>query len=453
MVRVTVVLLAILSMTLPLFAQANLINQCTTECSRRICLPEDFTPGGLQGCFRNCRRNCEARLRTVVLHPKYYLLTIIYAPPGCTSSANAPCIDRGSVLYSTESTTGSTTSVSSSFTSGSNLSVERNLSIAGISLFDTTSSTGFATTVTQTNSLTVSKGEGLQLRADGNGDGIDHGNDIFVLLLNPAVVVQSLGAGSNWNMGLAGASAITLNVAASELRNPATMPAGVAAEFQRRGFTAADFLTILAQDPFAAGATTVDPARFARTRWTLSYRPPTTTGACLLASPFITNDLLQEHVLQTQAEYSVGLATHIPLLRLTSQDQFTFTSTNTQATRRGSGNRAQTTIPCPSQNYTGPVLMDIYWDTLYSSFLFATNTDPILQAGVVIGANGDPLRNEEVVLHIGGETRYTVTDNEGRYQFAAPGGSQDNAGATGLLLVRNTRTSVTTGENSRVRIE
>lgn len=407
-------------------------------------------------CINSCRARCQQQLRTTPIHPKYYVLSIIYAPPGCTSTAGGfQCPARGSVTYTAGTTTGTTSSVSNSFTSGTSVSTDRSLSFFGVNI-DFTDTSSIATSTEQRDSLTVSRREEGSTITEGVRDGIDHGQDLFILLLNPVVLVQSLGrlTSVDWNLGIGGPSALTLPVSVSELRNPNTMPAPVAAEFQRRGFTAADFQSILALNPFANGGTTIDPARYARTTESMPYRAPVLGGSCTVTTKRISNDLLREHTASSTMSYTTSLLTRIELLRLSQQDSFTFTSSSSMSSRAGSSSSAFAVIPCPSPAFTGSPLMDVYWDTVYQSFLFAPNNDPIAHEGRILDQSGRPVAHEEVALTIDGETHYTVTDNDGRYVFAAPA-SEIRSGSerTGRLVTRTTRETVNLRTPSTVRMQ
>jgi hypothetical protein len=292
------------------------------------------------------------------------------------------------------------------------------------------------------------------------GDDVDHNQDIFVLLTNPAVMIESLGHRANWNMGFDGPSPETVHVTVGELKDPRTMRATVRDRLVNQlGFTPADFTAILAQDPLANSATAIDPARFSRTRWSVPYEPPVTTPACaangncpcLSFTKYVTNDVLAEQTTETQSQYTTSLLTHVNLLDLTSGDNFTFTTTSTATSRQSSTNSAATTITCPSPSYTGSVNMDIYWDTLYHSFMYAQNHDPIVHRGRVLDENGQPLRQEEVAFTFNGTTRYTITDNDGRYRFT--GALAEPVRATGQLVIRKTKKTVPLATPSEMRIQ
>jgi hypothetical protein len=340
------------------------------------------------------------------------------------------------------------------------LTVDRSFTFAGINLFDSSSTSGYTTTTQQTDTLAVSKAASETLSLDGGGDGINHDRDLFILMLNPAILVESAGSRAHWNFGIDGPSILTLQVSAGELKNPALMPSPVAEEFSRRGFTSNDFGTILRQDPLATSSGPIDTGRYARTRWSVPYRAPGTAATCASTNctcaaftKFISNDLMTEHTTTVQSEYTTATTTHVDLLRLTDNASFTFTSSSSQSSTSSSSNSAQTTISCPSPAYAGSPLIDIYWDTVYNSFVFAPNSDPIVHEGRVLDANGHPIPHEEVTLAINGVAHYTVTDEYGRFQFAASATTNLRAATQNHIVIRNKKIPVNLNVPSTVRLD
>ena len=72
---------------------------------------------------------------------------------------------------------------------------------------------GYTDTDSDSTSTTISKTNTLEIKATGNADGVDHDQDEFILLLNPAVGIQQvpifnsdqecISAGSlNWYFGV-----------------------------------------------------------------------------------------------------------------------------------------------------------------------------------------------------------------------------------------------------------
>jgi hypothetical protein len=416
--------------------QAALITRCLNDRGKEICDPREFTKAAYNGCMQQVHTQCVSELRQGVVYPKYYILTLVYAPPGCTTTAAFRCSGNGIVDYQSGSSTGTKVSTQESFTSDTGLSVDAGISKDeskdGVKPFSSSLSLGFSNTVTDGFSETIAKTQTLDIKVQALADGIDHGQDLFFLLLNPAVSVIALGKMAQWNLGFAGDSAQLYRLSVSELKNPGSMPKDVADELRNRGFTNEDFQTILAQDPFSQSQATVDPVRFVPTTLTFPYEPPDSAscpgGACTCASitSTIKNDFAREVTRQYQSKYStsasIGVA--VPGLNLKDTESWTWTNTSSKTSTTGSSNSASVTISCPSFNYEGPTLMSVYWDTLYGSFVFSpTQTNPafVIQKGHVSNGLGKSVQGQLVGLTIGRKIYHTFTDKNGGYRFDIEG--------------------------------
>jgi hypothetical protein len=259
------------------------------------------------------------------------------------------------------------------------ISVDAKLKTGGA---DWSASGGYTKTQTDSTSETLTKTQTSEIVANGNADGIDHGQDQFILLLNPVVYVQEQQPTKVvWNLGYTGPSAIVYTVYVSWLKNPSSMPANVAAQLQQLGFTNSDYQTILAQDPFANGPANIDLSRYAPTTWTFPYEPPLQASdcnqgvcTCTSFSEVIKNDLQNDDTSSYENQYSISLSKRLgltDLIGLKATASFTLTNGAATTNTRGSTQSATATVVCPSLNYHGPTLMQVYWDTLYGSFLFA----------------------------------------------------------------------------------
>src|SRR4029077_6198610 len=220
------------------------------------------------------------------------------------------------------------------------------------------------------------------------------------------------------------------------LKNPSSMPANVAQQLQKLGFTNDDFQTILAQDPFANGSTTVDPGRYAPTTYSFPYEPPLQESACnngvcscMAMSDSIKNQFQTDHESKSQDQYTLGFTEKVSGIDLgifsfgaSSDQKFTWTSSSTTGDITDSSQTATATVACPSTTYQGPTIMSIYWDKLFGSFLFVPTviTSPqiaMLSKGSATDASGKPVAHEKVTLLIAGKTYHTWTDNHGDYVF------------------------------------
>jgi hypothetical protein len=326
---------------------------------------------------------------------------------------------------------GTKVSMQDSFTIGTDSSVEFGMSIAGQKPFTATETVGFSSTFTDTFTQTISKAKNLDIKLQAQSDGVDHGQDLFFLLLNPAIAITSLGKMVEWNLGFSGDSAQIYRLSVSELKNPTSMPPDVAAEVKRRGFTDEDFQTILSQDPFTADPPVMDLVRFISTTWTLPYEPPDSascangTCTCPSITTTIKNDLSREASKQYQSKYSNGTSiassgSYYLSLNLKDGQTWTWTNSVTHSNTTSSSNSASVTVSCPSFTYRGPTLIQIYWDTLYGTFVFVPRqSDPasLIQSGHVSDVLGHSVVGQLVNLAVGDKTFHTLTNRDGRFVF------------------------------------
>ncbi|MGB7760853.1 MAG: hypothetical protein WBL61_13550 [Bryobacteraceae bacterium] len=82
----------------------------------------------------------------------------------------------------------------------------------------------------------------------------------------------------------------------------------------------------------------------------------------------------------------------------------------------------------PAFGYAGPTDVVVYWDTLYSSFMFAFMfafpSAPPAALGALTDAAGKALANQAITLTVGGKKFETFTNQQGQYRFyGAPAGS------------------------------
>lgn len=421
-------------------------SKCVNQCTLANCNRGDQSPSQYATCVNICEKQCSVKNPPPpppplppegVIYPKYQILALAYAPPGC-GSKYFTCATTNSVNYSNASSNGTTFSTTNSFKSGVTLTADAGLSIPGFTSFDAIANGGWAKTASDSNSQTISMATGNTLSVPDNIDGIDHGYDMFTLLLNPAVAVQPQPNGTVlWNTGFSGSSANSLYVYASELMNPSSMRTDVWKELHdTHGFTDSDFQTILAQDPFANGSTSIDPIRFVPVNTSISYEPALAsqcTGGvctCSVATHTITNSIQSVGTQQVQNEYTVGASVSAGLsvpvlasLKLTASTSFVWTDTSSKANTTSSSQSAQVTVGCATPDYQGPPLVPLYWDTLYGSFMFGPPSyGPVVNQGHV-SRSGAPVAQQAVTLSYAGQVFQTFTDQNGDYLFLAPSGA------------------------------
>jgi hypothetical protein len=358
---------------------------------------------------------------------------------------------------------GTKVSTSASSNSGANLQVDASLKIPG--LFDLGSSVngGFSTTGSDTTSQTVTKGQELEIKVSGIADGVNHGADMFLLLMNPAVGAQTSVTGAvggtcgpivgQWYMGLSGSGTEELyEIYAQYLQDPSTMPSDVAQQLQALHFTTADYQKILSLDPFVNGSTSIDTNRFIPTTWSFPYEPPLssecTNGVCTCAS--LSNTVKNELENDVGTSYGTTYTTSATIkasesflddifgLTESATANWGWTSTATSDDITSSTQSATVAVMCPSPSYNGPTEMAVYWDTLFGSFLFVPTViaPPGLKKiaqGHVTDASGNTVRHQPVQLVVNGKTYHSYTNNAGDYTIYSTVNLA--TGATGQLTV------------------
>jgi hypothetical protein len=299
----------------------------------------------------------------------------------------------------------------------------------------------------------------------GNGDGIDHSQDQFFLLLHPQVTLaRASGNSIQWGFKDPGAP---FTIYASELEKPATARPSTKQVFQELGLTDADYQNILNQDPFggtvasadlhngaagilpvahattfttggtAAPGTGLDSNRFWYTGLSFPYEPALTSPNCNNGgicncdaySGSITNDnagdTSHEDEWQTTVDLQGGITVPISYsLKIDTKLVWTSSATSDNTTEKKQV--ASATVTCPSTKYQGPFGMQVWWDSRYGSFLLIPY-DPgavfMIHQGKVMNSSNQPVARQLVTLVYNGKTQSTYTAHDGSYGFPALSGA------------------------------
>jgi hypothetical protein len=363
------------------------------------------------------------------LYPKYQIYALVYAVPGCTSTTTAKCQTTGNVQYGQGSSNGTQVSTSSSFKAGVSVTATEGAEATG----SASETAGFSATTSSSNAQTITKSKNNVLAISGNGDGIDHGQDYFVVLTNPAVNLQTLGPTSvGWTMGYSGPIPHFVNLSVQDLRDPEKMNSGKLNELKSLGFTTSDYNEILSQDPLAKSSN-LDPRRYSPVAWSFPYNPPNQDSDCnggLCTCPnstvALSNTVQDQSINSTSTEVDVSFTVKAPLapaFSMSSTDSFTWTNSSSTANTQSGTQSAQATIACPSPGYTGPQEMDVYWDSVYGSFVFAPYSpaqEEVVQSGEVTNTAGQKIAGAPVTITYAGKVFHTMTGRDGTYKFVRP---------------------------------
>jgi hypothetical protein len=373
------------------------------------------------------RGDCDGEGRCVVAagfaDPQYYILSIIYAPPGHTGASG-----QGSIVsYARGSTVSAATETTKSFKSNTMVS-------AAISILSFTPevilSGSYSESVVSTNSLAMTKTAATTITSTGPPtDGVNHDEDSFYLWLNPRVNLADANGEVIWTFTVNPAppfdgSMDIQHVKVGQLKGTLPMPPGLRAELEARGITPAHYAELLSNNPFAGGSTFIDPNQFVRTTTSFPYEPPTSPGGPTDSFQMaITNSLISSTSVTKTVERTVGLTVSTGSLaswmigKLSSSQQWTWGTTNKNTTINGSNESATVTVKGPSFGYAGPTNMAVFYDTIYKTFMF----QPIVVApavrGIVFARNKSPVIHHPVSLTVGDVEYHTITTRGGEYRF------------------------------------
>jgi hypothetical protein len=320
----------------------------------------------------------ENALATGTARPKYYLLTVLYAPPG--TGARSPVATSNSLVdYGSSSATGTTTTIADSVKDGLTLQFGPDKDNVGLQ---------FGSSSTTTSSISIQKMETFDIKIPGPAaDGIDHNYDVFVLLLNPLLTVaQFPGNNVQVAMGVDGPTMNIQYVYAGWLKGVMPMALGVQQQLDAAGLDhQTDYEQILSANPFHSGAAAIDTDRFVALPESFAYEPPYSQND----APWLATYTVQNTTTATKevtVEYTVGASVSFEISDfLKVGGSVTFTDSNKTATTDTVMESAAVTVGGPSFGYAGATDILVYWDSVYHSFLF---TFPTPNPESVVGKPG-----------------------------------------------------------------
>jgi hypothetical protein len=342
--------------------------------------------------------------------PKYLLLNCVYAAPGASPGGT-----DSKVSYTTQSSTGQSTSLSESFKAGVNVNASVSAGLGFGVEFSASASE------TETSSVEITKTESYQLIVNGPPtDGIDHGYDQYWLLLNPEFAVTMVENDITWSPGYSGSGGVVQYVNGDWLSDPGSMPASVLNALDAAKLTTEDYAQILACNPLRTG--TLNSDRFVLITG-LPYEPANQPGQAPDSQVFtLTNSMKVSDSAQVQVQYQVsctisaGLDTPLTA-KLSETGTLQFTVTAAVADSVTSTQTASLTLGGPSFSYGGPIQVLVYWDVVFGCFAFVFPTGNPTVSGQVSASAGGAAAYQPISLTMAGTTYTTVTDSKGVYRF------------------------------------
>src|SRR5579871_1928342 len=155
------------------------------------------------------------------LAPRYFVLTVIYAPPGTQGG-----MSTSNVTYGSGSTTGTTTSATQAFKQSYSVTATVGAGILGNG-GSVGVSFGYNHNATNNQQLAITKTASTTITDTGpSTDGINHDHDLIYLWLNPTIDVTINNKAAAWSISGAETADIQY-VYVGWLKDPSQMPTGV----------------------------------------------------------------------------------------------------------------------------------------------------------------------------------------------------------------------------------
>jgi hypothetical protein len=306
-----------------------------------------------------------------VIDPQYYVVTVLYAPPGTASTVD----------YGQGQSFGTTTTTKSSWSNEVSLTVANKGTLLGFGSGGLSISGSEATQHDSSTAIDVKATTQTDFTLDGLEDVIDHDLDRIYLWLNPQIDVSANGSNVSWAMTTRdGQNASIVYVTPAWLKGVSPMPNDVAQALAAANITPAQYPELLARDPFGNGSTALDPLRFAY-QTEFPYEGVAVKGQNPTPTLYTINKSMSTVVSNgASTTYTVGITAKggvdfFGLLQadLTVADKMTWKSENDFAATTGTTMSAVASIMQPAFGYEGPIHLNVYMDTVYNTFLFVLN--------------------------------------------------------------------------------
>jgi len=345
-----------------------------------------------------------------IMTPKYLILTLIYAPPGSSSSVS---YTNGSA---TGTTNGGNQSQGGSFTAG----------VTGnFTLTDTVSGS-----TTKASTLQVTKTITQGLASSSTEDVLDHGNDTFYILVHPPFNYQQPVPGGPIAVspasGIAQLTPLVLSV--DELTGKKPIPSNKQSQLQ--DLTAQDLAEIASVDPLVNSSAALGSSRFTKVD-EVQISGPDYAGDTINNPTYAESDNATSCKTETNAwqnTTTVGFSAGADFFG--QGEKATFSASITEGGSSTSGNCAGTITTAsftPRSSTIGFLVpVDVYEDGAFHTIAFSErpelNPGAAAQVrGILRGITGRPLANAVVTVTFSdGSVRHVATTANGGFVIARP---------------------------------
>lgn len=317
-----------------------------------------------------------ANTQAFTLTPDYVVTTVIYAPPGKSSS----------MQYQSTTTVGSSTSSTKSFQNSTDVtaSASGTWGVGNASVSVTANHT-FGDSDTSQVDLTTTWSKGY--KKPGETDGINHDWDEIWFVMKPILNISftpSIANGpatTNWEFGQGDGvtTDITFFAYAGELNGDLPMDDQLQNLFTANNITPDMYAGILDADPFFQGITPQPGMNSPRFDYIgeFPYQPPATSGGQPSTQTYsVAQSTTTSQTTASSYSNSVGFTVsggaNIGAFKasLSVSSKWTWSHSSSKKDSTGNGSTDTFTVAQPTYGYKGPGLLRVYEDRIFKTYAF-----------------------------------------------------------------------------------
>ena len=319
-----------------------------------------------------------ANTQNFTLTPDFVVTTVIYAPPGKSSS----------IQYQSTTSVGSSTSSTKSFQNSTDVTATAsygNMMSFGMASASVTANHTFGDSDTHQVDLTTTWSQGY--KKPGQTDGIDHDLDEIWFVIHPILNMSftpGIAGGpnvTNWQFGQGDGTTTDISyfAYAGELNGDMVMDQQLQNLFTANGITPDMYAEILEADAFFQGIVPQQGMSSPRFDYIAEfpYQPPLSAGQMpstqgYSVSQSNTTSDTQTSSYSNSVGFTVSGGVNYGLFKasLSVSSKWTWSHSSSQKDSTGNGSMDTLTVGQPAYGYNGPGLLHVYEDRIFKTYAY-----------------------------------------------------------------------------------
>ena len=320
--------------------------------------------------------------------PKFYITHVIYSPPGHLSVFS---LTEGETL-------GATTTTKDAYQTSNSVTASVSVGTIGTGgSISVTSDDSYGNTSTFSTDVTVL--QQAQWSVPGDIDAVDHERDEIWFMMQPTLDITIYPPGcisqnqTIQTMFDTVSTGVPYYLTVGQLQGSQPITTDEWDTLSYYGITASDFPALLGADPIANGVALDTEPDATNHRYEFYQSVPWEAPAFLPDGgqpTVVCEDLMLKdtntNTSEYETEYSYGMSLTVKAsagfsvifdASLSDTSSFKFTSTNSNADSTALSSAADAKICTPYAGYTGPSLIEVWFDKIYKTFAFTIGTHEV----------------------------------------------------------------------------